>query len=153
MPSSATAAATAPAAPAPAPDVIQAEIATTFDLEDKLNSTIADLNAKREAGDATFVVALAKELAIASVPLNVDTSAAFKSWKSTDGALEAKKKASEDALAAVRRHICRLEHTQPEAMRTLLEQRKAALTADLKEVQDRLDELGKPDSKAKHTKA
>jgi hypothetical protein len=159
MPSSATAAAptpaasAAPAAPAPAPEVIQAEIANTFALEQKLSDTINDLKTKRETAESAFVVALAKELAIASVPLNVDTSTAFKSWKSADGTLETKAKASEEALEAVRRHICRLEHTQPEAMRTLLERRKAALTADLKEVQDRLDELGKPDSKAKHSKA
>jgi hypothetical protein len=159
MPTSATAAAptsaasAAPAAPAPAPEVIQAEIANTLALEQKLDDTINDLKARREAGESVFVVALSKELVIASVPLNVDTSSAFKSWKSADGALEAKGKASEEALEAVRRHISRLEHTQPDAMRALLERRKEALTEDLKEVEKRLGELGKYESKTKHSKA
>lgn len=158
MPSSATAAATpaattAPAAPAPAPEVIQAEIANTFALEQKLNDTLNDLNSKRETGESAFVVALAKELAIASVPLNIEASPAFKSWRTADSALGAKSKASEEALEAVRRHLSRLEHTQPDAMRALLERRKEALTEDLKEVEKRLGELGKHDSKTKHSKA
>jgi hypothetical protein len=156
MPPTATAptpaALAAPAAPAPAPEVIEAEISNSFALEQKLNDTINELSAKREAGESTFVVALAKELAIASVPLNVDNSSAFKSWKTSDGALEAKEKASKEALEAVRRHLSRLEHTQPDAMRTLLERRKAALKEDLEEVEKRLGELGKPESKAKHSK-
>jgi flagellar motility protein MotE (MotC chaperone) len=158
MPSSATAAAptpagAAPAVPAPAPEVIQAEIANTLALEQKLNATIDDLKAKRETGESAFVAAIAKELAIASVPLTIDTSPAFKSWKTADGVLEAKAKASEEALEAVRRHISRLEHTQPDAMRDLLERRKEVLTQDLKEVEKRLGELGKSESKTKQSKA
>jgi hypothetical protein len=158
MPSSATAqastpaASAAPGAPAPAltPELIQTEIANTFDLETKLKNTVADLKAKRETGEIAFVAALAKELGIACVPLNIDTSPAFKSWKTADGTLEVKAKASEEALAAVQRHLDRLKDAQPDAMRTLLKSRRDALAAEVDDLNEQLKKLEHP---AKHSKA
>ena len=140
-------------APAPAPGDIETEIFNSFALKQKLNCTIADLNAKRETGESIFAAALAKELAIAAVPLSVDTSPAFKNWKTTDGALEAKSKAAEEAFAAVDRHLCRLKQTQPEIMRALLQRKVEKLDAEITEAKAQLSELNKAGSKAKAANA
>jgi hypothetical protein len=128
---------------------IQVEIANTFDLEAKLKATASDLQAKRENGEVLFVGALAKELAIASIPLNLDGSKAFKEWKTADDALVAKAKAIDDALGVVQRHVDRLKKAEPQAVRTLLEGRLEVLQQEVACVNEQLKQLTHPPKHAK----
>jgi hypothetical protein len=136
----------APAAcPPPAPDQkpqeIQADIANTLDLEAKLKATAADFKAKREALEITFVTALAKEVSIACVPLGLDTSKAYKEFKTADDAIGVKVRARDEAFAVVERRLERFKEAQPAAVRSLLQCRRDALYAEVKDLDAELKDL------------
>jgi hypothetical protein len=140
---------TAPAAPPRPAQEMEAEIANTFDLETKLKATANDLQAKREKDEVLAVGALARELAIASIPLNLDGSTLYKQWKAADDALVAKARAIDDALGLVQRHIDRLKKKEPEAVRSLLEGRLEDLQQEVARVNEQLKQLTHPSKHAK----
>ena len=90
---------------------------------------------------------------LAPVPLNVDASPAFKSWKTADSALEAKSKATEEALAAVEHHLYRLKLTQPDIMCESLRRKEEKLKEEISEVKAQLSELEKLGCKGKAARA
>jgi hypothetical protein len=140
---------TAPAAPPRPAHEMEAEIANTFDLETKLKATANDLQAKRENDEMLAVGALAKELAIASIPLNPEGSTLYRQWKAADDTLVAKARAIDDALGLVQRHVDRLKKKDPEAVRALLEGRLEVLQQEVACVNEQIKQLAPPPKHAK----